>query len=163
MAKYLSELKITADEQFAAMARKIGFNDNFIEVMVQERKYSQLKREFDQYQSWKQNRNRKRFELEEKFGYDCKHAYHLVRLLRMCKEMLLTGKVIVKRPDREELLAIRNGAWTYDQLIEYAKTEEKSLDELYLPTQVLPKTPNQIKLDELCVDLVEKHFFYARN
>mgnify|MGYP001607055563 CR=1 FL=1 len=46
-----------------------------------------------------------------------KHAMHLVRLMRMCKEILITCEVVVKRPDREELLAIRNGAWSYYKLI----------------------------------------------
>jgi hypothetical protein len=94
--------------------------------------------------------------LEEKFGYDTKHAYHLVRLIRMCRETLLTGKVIVKRPDREELLSIRNGAWTYDQLIEFADSEEKSLSEIYNSSNVLPKTPDRNKIEQLCVELVEK-------
>jgi hypothetical protein len=29
-------------------------------------------------------------------------------------EILTQGKVIVKRPDREEILAIKNGAWSYE-------------------------------------------------
>ncbi|AEZ66297.1 hypothetical protein phiTE_131 [Pectobacterium phage phiTE] len=37
------------------------------------------------------NRNAARHELEEKFGYDTKHAMHLVRLLRMSQEILETG------------------------------------------------------------------------
>ena len=85
-----------------------------------------------------------------------KHAYHLVRLIRMCREILTTGKVLVKRPDREELLTIRNGAWSYEQLIEFAEREDKELAELYLSTTVLPKTPDKEKLDQLCIKLVEK-------
>ena len=85
-----------------------------------------------------------------------KHAYHLVRLIRMCGETLTTGKVIVKRPDRDELLAIRNGAWTYDQLIEFAENEEKRLNDLYKTCNVLPKTANKHKLDQLCMRLVER-------
>lgn len=85
-----------------------------------------------------------------------KHAYHLVRLIRMCKEILTTGKVIVKRPDREELLTIRNGAWSYDQLIEFADHEEKELNVLYNTSTILPKIPNKEKLDQLCVQLIDK-------
>lgn len=157
MQTMLAELKMTSDVQFGAAARKIGLTDNFIEIMQKERQYTGLKREWDQYQNWKTNRNVKRSELEEKYGYDTKHAYHLVRLIRMCRETLLTGKVIVRRPDREELLAIRNGAWTYEQLIEFAEREEEALNELYLSTNVLPKTPNKEFLDNLCAELVELH------
>jgi len=54
------------------------------------------------------------------------------------------------------LLAIRRGAWTYDQLIEFAEKEDKELNELYATSTVLPKQPNKEKLDALCIKLVEK-------
>lgn len=155
MESMLAELKITADQHWMATARKIGLDDNFIDLMQRERRYAGAKREWDQYQLWKENRNKARAELEYKYGYDTKHAYHLVRLIRMCREVLTTGKVIVRRPDREELLAIRNGAWTYEKLIEFAESEDKALQELYLTSNVLPKVPNKEKLDKLCIELVE--------
>lgn len=156
MSEMLGELKITSDEQWQATARKIGFNDNFIQLMFKEREYLGKKREWDQYTNWKKTRNPARAALEEKFGYDSKHAYHLVRLIRMCREILTTGKVIVKRPDREELLEIRNGSWSYDKLIEFADSEDKLLNELYNTTNVIPKIPDKKKLDNLCIELVEK-------
>ena len=156
MTTMLAELKITADQHWAASARKIGLTDNLIEVMQKEREYSSKKKEWDQYQLWKKNRNPARAILEEKFGYDTKHAYHLVRLIRMCKETLTTGLVQVKRPDREELLAIRNGAWTYEQLIEFAELEEKTLNGLYATSNILPKSPDKIKIEQLAIKLVEK-------
>lgn len=152
----LAELKITTDQHWMAAARKIGLDDNFIHLMQLEREYAGAKREWDQYQNWKKTRNPARSALEEKYGYDTKHAYHLVRLIRMCREILLTGKVLVKRPDREELLTIRNGAWSYEQLIEFAEREEKELNELYLTSTALPKFPDKEKLDLLCIRLVEE-------
>lgn len=156
METMLAELKITSEQHWMAAARKIGLDDNFIQLMQKERQYTGAKREFDQYQNWKATRNKTRSSLEEKFGYDTKHAYHLVRLIRMCREVLLTGKVIVKRPDREELLAIRNGAWSYEQLIEFADREEKELNAIYATCNLLPKVPDMEKVDELCIRLVER-------
>lgn len=156
MSEMLAELKITTDMHFAAAARKIGMDENFIHLMQMERQYAGAKREFDQYQNWKVTRNPARAALEEKYGYDTKHAYHLVRLIRMCREILTTGKVLVKRPDREELLTIRNGAWTYEQLIEFAEREELELNELYLTSTALPTKPDKEKLDQLCIRLVEQ-------
>lgn len=156
MTEMLAELKITAEDHWMSAARKIGLSDNFIEIMKKERQYVNAKREWDQYQNWKKERNPARAELEAKFGYDTKHAYHLVRLIRMCREVLTTGKVIVKRPDREELLTIRNGAWSYEKLIDFAESEEKSLNEIYASCNVLPKTCDKKKLDQLCIKLVEK-------
>lgn len=156
MSEMLAELKITSNDHWMAAARKIGLSDNFIELLQKERQYTNAKREWDQYQNWRKTRNPSRSALEEKYGYDTKHAYHLVRLIRMCREVLTTGKVIVKRPDREELLSIRNGAWTYDQLIEFADREELELNGLYNTCNVLPKSPDKKKLDALCIKLVEK-------
>lgn len=85
-----------------------------------------------------------------------KHSMHLVRLFRMGKEILETGKVNVKRTyDREELMAIRNGAWSYEKLIDYADKIEEEVKVAYKNSK-LPNQPNINYLDELCIKLVEK-------
>jgi predicted nucleotidyltransferase len=155
VSEMLAELKITSDQHWMSAARKIGLSDNFIEIMQRERQYTAAKREWDQFQNWKKTRNPMRAALEEKYGYDTKHAYHLVRLIRMCAEILNTGKVIVKRPDREELLAIRNGAWSYEELMEFANSNEAHLNLLYNTSNVLPKTANKEKLDSILIELIE--------
>lgn len=158
VSETLAELKITSDQQWSwsAAARRVGLDDNFIWIAQLEREYSAAKKEWDQFQNWKKTRNPVRAALEEKFGYDTKHALHLVRLIRMCREIISTGRVVVKRPDREELLDIRRGLWTYDELIEFAEREEKEIDDLCSVSNVLPSRPNRKKLDDLCVSLVEK-------
>lgn len=145
------------EPMWEAAALSLALPDNVMDALARERKYNAALREWTQYQSWKTNRNPARAELEAKYGYDCKHAMHLVRLMRMCKEILSGQGVIVKRPDREELLAIRNGTWTYEQLIEWADAQEKELDKLY-ETSTLPKCPDRDKLDALCMKIVESSF-----
>lgn len=154
MRDVLSELKITKDDQWMSAARKIGMQENFIAYMQKERQYEGRAREWEQYNNWKAERNEARAELEAKYGYDTKHAYHLVRLIRMCGEILETGRVIVKRPDREELLEIRNGAWTYDKLIEWAKTEERKLDAVCARSKI-PAEPDMAFLERLCIEIIE--------
>lgn len=141
-------------EQSFEQAQKLtGASDAWMESMRREQAYINAKRHFDAYTSWKNSRNKKRAELEEKFGYDTKHASHLVRLMRMGKEILSEGKVIVFRPDREELLAIRNGAWSYDQIEEYAHKMEQEIIELD-KTSPLPRQPDRVLLDQLCTDTI---------
>lgn len=86
---------------------------------------------------------------------NCKHAMHLVRLMRMGKEILSEGKVIVYRPDRDELKAIRDGAWKYDKVEEYAEQMEQEIASLYV-SSTLPKEPNRNELDKLCIGVVQK-------
>lgn len=111
-------------------------------VKFNKEEYNQAKEKWSQYWTWKKNRNEVRSELEEQFGYDTKHAMHLVRLLRMGVEALRDGKIIVKRPDAQELLMIRNGAWTYEQVVEYAEQMDKEVREVWYKKTSLPKYPD---------------------
>lgn len=151
----------TVDEMLlTSAARASGLSDNFIQVLQEEKKFSNAQQEWRNYFEWKKNRNPKRAELEAKFGYDTKHAAHLVRLMRMGEEILLTGKVLVKRPDAEELKDLRfNGTWKYDDLVEWAEKKDRLLDEIYKSNlSVLPKTPDRTKLDAICVKLVRDYW-----
>lgn len=152
----LAESQITSDKLWVIAGRTIGFDDNFIEMLQLESAFKQKMADWDSYQEWKKNRNPKRAELESKFSFDTKHALHLVRLYRMGKELLTTGKIIVKRPDAEELLEIRNGAWSYEYLVEWAKKQEEELNELYKTCKILPRVPDHNKLDQLCSDIVSE-------
>lgn len=151
----LAERKIMSDAETDA-ARAIGLGDNLILVMNQERQYENARKDWEHYIQWKRDRNKERAALEAKFGMDLKHASHLVRLLNMGEEILTTGKVNVWRGgrDAELLLSIRQGAWTYDQIVEYATAKDAALTEIYKSGKsVLPKTPNYEELDKLCVQL----------
>lgn len=126
-----------------------------MDLYRRERAYQNIFREWRQYEHWKVHRNPKRAVLEAKMGFDGKHAAHLVRLMRMCREILETGAVVVKRPDREELLAIRNGAWSYEQLMQWSEQEERALEELVVRSS-LPAAPDTRMLDALCMSMVEE-------
>lgn len=127
---------------------------NFIQIMQRERAYRQARRDWDNYRAWQKNRNPARARLEARFGYDTKHAQHLVRMLRMGVEILRDGAVRVRRDDAEELRAIRDGAWSYDELIERA---EALGDEVRRAARVspLPAEPDAERLDRLCVEVVQ--------
>ena len=94
------------------------------------------------YWTWKKNRNESRSELEELHGYDTKHAMHLVRLLRMGKEALRDEELFVKRPDAEELLEIRNGSMTYEEVVAYAESMDKEVREVWYKKTKLRKKPD---------------------
>ena len=142
---------------FNAAGNFLGYSTNFLEILDRERRYKTALRQYNQYQQWKKNRNPIRAKMEAESGYDRKHASHLVRLLRMAKEILTEGKVIVKRPDADELLSIRNGAWTYDQLIDWADKQQKEIEEIYEKNlSPLPRVPKIEQLNQLCEEIVEE-------
>jgi predicted nucleotidyltransferase len=106
------------------------------------------------YQEWRQNRNPKRAALEEQYGYDTKHAMHLCRLLKMGIEILATGQVLVHRPDAEWLRSIRNGALSYEALLQWVKSAEKQLAQAE-QTSALPPEPDYQWAEGLVVDITE--------
>lgn len=127
---------------------------NFLAALDRERSYRAAQREWRQYRDWQKNRNPARAELERRYGYDTKHAQHLVRLLRMGREILEGRGVIVERPDREELLAVRGGAWSYDRLLEEAEALHGGLQEA-AETSSLPEQPDPEAIEALCQSLIE--------
>jgi predicted nucleotidyltransferase len=155
MTDFLARMKVSSEDVFVNTAKSLGMDDNLISLLCKEKAYRASKQEWDSYQTWLKSRNPARAAIEAKYGYDTKHAMHLVRLLRMCREILTTGKVLVRRPDAEELLAIRAGAWSYEALVEWAATQDREMDALYESSK-LPHSPNSQMLDHLCMSIVER-------
>lgn len=156
IARVLAEKEIGADETFASAARHVGLGENFIEHMQQERQYANAHRRWKQFKRWERSRNPERAALEARHGYDTKHAAHLVRLLRMGFEVLTTGEVHVWRGDRdrEELLAVRAGAWSYERLIEETDGERARLEALPEERVVVPAQADVDAIDALVIDLL---------
>ena len=152
IGEYLAEVTIGSDEKYAAAARLLDASDNFLDLLDRERRYKAAKGNWKQYNDWKKNRNVVRAELEARYGYDCKHAMHLVRLMTMCEEILTEGVFRVRRPDAEFLLSIRDGGWPYDELIEWADNMDTTLVEK-ARASALPRQPNRKALDALCQEL----------
>jgi predicted nucleotidyltransferase len=156
-AAALADMKLAADDQYVAAGNKLGLDANAMEYLKAERAYRCALAEWHQYQTWKKERNPARAELEVRFGYDTKHGMHLVRLMRMAREILEGKGVIVRRPDAEELKAIRfNGAWSYDKLIGWAKDQDGELTKL-MEESKLPKQPDRAVIDDLCQKLVSHY------
>lgn len=117
-------------------------------IKVNMEEYKAAKNTHKQYWDWRSNRNKARSELEEKYGYDCKHAMHLMRLLRQGVEILRDGGVNVLRHDAEELLQIRKGEWSYDKLVAEADLLDAEIKSLYktssLRKSIHPKDSTRI-------------------
>jgi predicted nucleotidyltransferase len=95
----------------------------------------------------------KRKKLVEKFGYDTKNAAHLVRLLRMAIEFLKDGELYVLRQDSQQLLEIKRGEWTLDQVKAEADRLFKLADQAYLDSK-LPKEPQKEAVNMLCQEMI---------
>lgn len=100
--------------------------------------------------------NEKRAADIEEFGYSLKYAYHLVRLLNECEQILIEGDLDLER-NREQLKSIRRGEWTLEQIMQYFQDKEKLLEELYVKSD-LQHSANEDAIKELLLSCIEMHY-----
>lgn len=116
--------------------------------------YSSHCKDYRQYWEWVEKRNDARYQntLEHGKNYDAKNMMHTFRLLDMAAEILATGEVIVRRPNRAELLKIRSGAFDYDELIARAEQKVAEIDEI-ARRSLLPDEPDVERIEEILVEI----------
>lgn len=153
----VSSSELGAFESLVANGAEVELPKDVVTLFVRERQYQSALAHWKQYENWKATRNVARAELEATHGYDTKHAMHLIRLMRMCREILSGGKVVVRRPDRNELLAVRGGQRSYDSIIEEAERLQVECDTLYQTSTVLPREPDRAAIDDAIVGMTERY------
>jgi len=111
-------------------------------------------REYKEYQEWVEKRNQKRYSKAVEAGYNQKNMCHCVRLLTMAKEISEgKGFNLWRTDDRDFLMGIKNGDYTYEYLIDYAEKLLADVNE-NLPKSNLP--------DEVDKDFVNNLTIYCR-
>ena len=100
---------------------------------------------------------KKRKALVDKFGYDCKTAQHLIRLLRQGIEFLETGELIVERPDKAELIQIKTGQWSIEKVKSKAIELFQAMEQAEKKS-ILPEKPDYEAIDKLVQDILGKTF-----
>lgn len=151
----VNKSELGAYEAISRVGKQADLSLEAQQLFSKESAYKAKLTEWNQFQEWKKNRNPERAALEAKAGLDCKHASHLIRLMRMCKEILETGQVIVKRPDREHLLRIKTGQVSYEEIIDESTRLDEECEALYTKSP-LPKEPDRNKIDAFVVDLTRE-------
>ncbi len=98
----------------------------------------------------------KRKEIRDRFGFDVKYAYNIVRLLYEAEQILLEGDIDLQR-HREHLKAIRRGEVSEADIRLWAAEKEKQLEKVYLESK-LPKQPDEARIKVLLVQCLEEHY-----
>lgn len=121
--------------------------------------YKKYCKDYKQYWDWVEKRNDSRYENTIAHGknYDAKNIMHTFRLLDMAEEILSTGKINVRRPNRAALLEIRKGMFEYTTLMERAEEKVARIEQLYA-TSLLPKMPNKMQIEQVLID-IRKAFY----
>jgi hypothetical protein len=116
--------------------------------------YSEHCKDFKEYQEWLENRNEARYVETQEHGQriDGKNMMHCMRLIRMATEIGEGKGIIVRRPDAQELLAIRRGEVDLDSLIDIADEAIENMDEVF-ENSTLPNKVDKGLVDSLLVTI----------
>ena len=98
----------------------------------------------------------KRKEMVDKYGYDLKFAYHVVRLLSQVEQIMIEHDLDLER-NREQLKSIRRGEWTMEKIEEWAEQKERALEDVYTKSD-LRHSPDEAAIKELLLNCLELHF-----
>ena len=116
--------------------------------------------DYRSYQEWLEKRNEQRWVDVESHGQkiDGKNMMHCRRLLEMSKEIGLGQGIQVRRPNPDDLIAIRKGEVDLESLIKRAEEDIQELNRIFqessLPDKVDPKL-----IHELIVNIRRSFYF----
>jgi predicted nucleotidyltransferase len=120
-------------------------------------------KDYKEYWYWVANRNEERYKtnISHQQNYDSKNMAHCIRLLSMAIEIAEQKTVIVRRPDAEYLLRIRNGEFTYDEIMAHASELLIRMDQAYDKSD-LPELPDVILVNNLLMDIRREFYGISR-
>jgi uncharacterized protein len=104
----------------------------------------------------KGQKNVHRAQIEEKYGYDTKYAMHVIRLYGEAKELMQDGRITLPRPNKQELIEIRNGKYSLKEVQELGAQLESEA----LASQSTSPLPDQINRDAISKLISNVHLQY---
>jgi hypothetical protein len=121
--------------------------------------YTRHCKDFREYEEWLENRNTQRWVDVESHGQqiDGKNLMHCKRLISMAVEIAEGKGIIIRRPDAQELLKIRRGEISLEELIDWAEEQIENMDSLFENSD-LPDKPEAGLANELLVK-IRKEFY----
>ncbi len=103
-----------------------------------------------------QNREGKRKELVEQFGYDPKFLSHVVRLAHQAQDILEDHDLDLRR-HKEHVKAVKRGEVSLEEVRKWFEEKERTLEKLY-NTSTLRHSPDEEKIKALLLQCLESHY-----
>lgn len=98
-----------------------------------------------------------RIDYYEKFGYDVKFASHLIRLFYEGLELLKEGELHLPLHKNNEVLAIKNGEVTMEEVLKLADKLNDRMDNMKDIT-TLPSKPDWDRINDLQIEILEGYW-----
>lgn len=97
-----------------------------------------------------------RVEIINKFGYDVKFAYNIIRGFDEVHQLMETGEMDIQRA-KEVMKSIRRGEWKIEEVVDFAKKKCAELDVAYTNCK-LPEHPPELEIKQLLIQCLEEHY-----
>ena len=121
--------------------------------------YSTYCRDYKEYWSWVEKRNKSRYENSISHGknYDAKNMMHVFRIMNMAIEIGREKKINMKRPDRDFLLDIKAGKFEYDELLAMVEEKKVELDKAFAQSE-LREEPDLTLINRWTFEIRERFY-----
>jgi hypothetical protein len=118
--------------------------------------YSTYCKDYREYWKWVSERNEDRYNVNQNHGqnYDSKNMMHTIRLLQSCEQIFKTNSLNIRVENRDELLDIKAGNWSYEAVMEKAESLIKSIEH-YHSVSKLPDQPDLQKTTKILIEIRE--------
>lgn len=118
--------------------------------------YSTYCKDYREYWKWVSERNEDRYNVNQNHGqnYDSKNMMHTIRLLQSCEQIFKTNSLNIRVENRDELLDIKAGNWSYDNVLKKAEDLINSI-EFHYSCSKLPELPDIKKTTKTLAEIRE--------
>lgn len=118
--------------------------------------YSTYCKDYKEYWKWVSERNENRYNVNRNHGqnYDSKNMMHTIRLLQSCEHIFKTNSMEIRVENRDELLDIKAGNWSYEAVMQKAENLINSIEHQYTISK-LRDYPDLEKTSEILVAIRE--------
>ncbi|TZF95239.1 nucleotidyltransferase [Chryseobacterium panacisoli] len=119
--------------------------------------YSVYCKDYREYWKWVAERNEDRYNVNQTHGqnYDSKNMMHTIRLLQSCEQIFKTGSLTIRVENRDELLDIKAGNQSYENVMQKAENLIESIEKHYSASS-LPEYPDLEKTTKILIKIREK-------
>jgi len=116
--------------------------------------YMQHCKDYKSYETWLEQRNEQRWVDVESHGQkiDGKNMMHCRRLMDMAREIAEGKGIVVRRPNAQELIDIRQGKVDLQTLIDHVENEIKEIDLLY-KNSTLPDKVDMSLVEDILIEI----------
>lgn len=116
--------------------------------------YSTYCKDYRDYWKWVSERNEDRYNVNQDHGqnYDSKNMMHTIRLLQSCEQIFKTSSLQIQVENQDELLDIKAGNWSYENVMNKAEVLIKSIEHHHSKSD-FPDTPDLEKTTKILVEI----------